>query len=122
MGAGRVIRGWDVGVATMQVGERAQLVCRGDYGYGAVGSPPDIPPNATLTFDVELLAVKAPRGAGGGGDAAAELARLRAEREARAAAAAASGAAQKTAAQRREEAKAAAAARLASKGQKKGGR
>ncbi len=44
LGAGKVIRGWDVGVAGMAVGESVQLVCRAEYAYGAAGSPPDIPP------------------------------------------------------------------------------
>mmetsp|Transcript_53309 Transcript_53309/g.133828 ORF Transcript_53309/g.133828 Transcript_53309/m.133828 type:complete len:290 (+) Transcript_53309:73-942(+) len=55
IGAGRVIKGWDVGVATMRVGERAILICQPDYAYGARGHPPTIPENATLRFDVELL-------------------------------------------------------------------
>jgi hypothetical protein len=75
-----------------------------------------------LTFDVELLAVKAPRGAGKAGDAAGDLARLAAQREERAAAAAAAAEERKSSAAKREEAKAAAAARLAGKGQKKKGR
>jgi peptidylprolyl isomerase len=124
VGAGKVIRGWDVGVATMRVGERAELVCRADYAYGDAGSPPDIPPGATLTFDVELLEVKPPRSAAGAGkvDVASELARLTLQREERAASAAAAAEERKTSAQKREEAKAAAAARLANKGQKKGGK
>ena len=122
VGRGMVIRGWDVGVATMRVGERAELVCRSDYAYGAAGSPPDIPADAVLTFVVELLAVKPPRAAGAKVDAAAELARLSLQREARAAAVAASAEERKSSAQKREEAKAAAAARLANKGQKKGGK
>ena len=122
VGKGKVIRGWDVGVATMRVGERAELVCRSDAAYGAAGSPPDIPPDATLTFVVELLQVKPPRAAGAKVDAAAELARLSLQREARAAAVAATAEERKTSAQKREEAKAAAAARLANKGQKKGGK
>eukprot|EP00743_Colponemidia_sp_Colp-15_P000545 GILK01000612.1.p1 GENE.GILK01000612.1~~GILK01000612.1.p1 ORF type:complete len:487 (-),score=107.14 GILK01000612.1:186-1595(-) len=55
LGKGQVIKGWDVGVASMKQGERAVLTCRSDYAYGASGSPPRIPPNATLQFDVELL-------------------------------------------------------------------
>lgn len=123
VGAGKVIRGWDVGVATMRVGERAELVCTSAYAYGAAGSPPDIPPDATLTFVVELLEVKAPRAAGGAKvDAAAELARLSLQREERAASAAVAAAERQASAQKREEAKAAAASRLASKGTKKGGK
>ena len=55
IGQGQVIRGWDVGFASMKVGERAVLRCRADYAYGDDGSPPTIPAGATLDFDVELL-------------------------------------------------------------------
>ncbi|KAG2434445.1 hypothetical protein HYH02_012275 [Chlamydomonas schloesseri] len=55
LGEGRVIKGWDTGVATMKRGEKALLICRADYAYGAQGSPPKIPPHATLHFEVELL-------------------------------------------------------------------
>ncbi len=50
-----MIKGWDVAVASMYKGEVAQLECRPDYAYGENGSPPKIPPNATLCFEVELL-------------------------------------------------------------------
>ncbi|KAL1420486.1 hypothetical protein MTO96_024304 [Rhipicephalus appendiculatus] len=55
IGKGEVIRGWDEGVAQMSVGQRAKLICSPDYAYGAMGHPGIIPPNAVLTFDVELL-------------------------------------------------------------------
>ena len=55
IGKGNVIKGWDVGVATMLKGEKAELYCRSDYAYGAEGSPPKIPGGATLKFEVELL-------------------------------------------------------------------
>lgn len=55
LGQGAVIKGWDLGVASMHVGELAVLTCRADYAYGAQGSPPKIPPGATLRFEVELL-------------------------------------------------------------------
>uniref|UniRef100_T1E3B9 peptidylprolyl isomerase n=1 Tax=Psorophora albipes TaxID=869069 RepID=T1E3B9_9DIPT len=58
VGKGEVIRGWDEGVAQMSVGQRAKLVCSPDYAYGSRGHPGVIPPNATLTFDVELLRVE----------------------------------------------------------------
>lgn len=58
VGRGEVIRGWDEGVAQMSVGQRAKLVCSPDYAYGSRGHPGVIPPNATLTFDVELLRVE----------------------------------------------------------------
>lgn len=54
LGEGSVIKAWDIGVATMQKGELAVLYCRSDYAYGTKGSPPKIPPNATLIFEVEL--------------------------------------------------------------------
>jgi len=55
IGKGEVIKGWDVGVAQMSVGQRARLVCSPDFAYGSKGHPGIIPPNATLTFDVELI-------------------------------------------------------------------
>jgi FKBP-type peptidyl-prolyl cis-trans isomerase len=57
LGAGEVIQGWDKGVAGMKVGGRRKLVIPADLGYGDNGAPPDIPPGATLVFDVELLEV-----------------------------------------------------------------
>jgi peptidylprolyl isomerase len=57
LGQGQVIQGWDEGVAGMQVGEQRQLRIPGKLGYGATGQG-DIPANATLIFDVELLDVK----------------------------------------------------------------
>lgn len=55
IGQGQVIKGWDTGVATMRKGEKSILRCLPEYGYGASGSPPKIPPNSTLNFEVELF-------------------------------------------------------------------
>lgn len=55
LGTGQVIKGWDVGFASMKKGEKAVLTIQSDYGYGSGGSPPKIPGGATLKFEVELL-------------------------------------------------------------------
>jgi len=58
LGAGRVIRGWDDGVAGMRVGGKRVLMIPPEYGYGRKGAGGVIPPNGSLVFEVELLDVK----------------------------------------------------------------
>jgi peptidylprolyl isomerase len=57
LGRGRVIKGWDEGIAKLRVGEQATLIIPPDLGYGAKGAGDVIPPDATLIFIVELMAV-----------------------------------------------------------------
>lgn len=57
LGAGQVIQGWDEGVATLRVGDKARLTIPPEKAYGEQGYPGVIPANATLVFEVELLAI-----------------------------------------------------------------
>ncbi|TVU36792.1 hypothetical protein EJB05_18739 [Eragrostis curvula] len=62
VGEGTVIKAWDIVVRTMKVGEVAKITCKPEYAYGAAGSPPEIPPDATLIFEVELVACRPRKG------------------------------------------------------------
>jgi FKBP-type peptidyl-prolyl cis-trans isomerase len=57
LGKGEVIKGWDQGVVGMKVGGKRKLRIPADLGYGESGSPPNIPPNAGLIFDVEMVSI-----------------------------------------------------------------
>ncbi len=57
IGVGQVIRGWDEGVVQMSLGQKGVLEITSDYGYGTRGAGGVIPPNADLTFEVELLKI-----------------------------------------------------------------
>jgi FKBP-type peptidyl-prolyl cis-trans isomerase FkpA len=58
LGTGQVIAGWDLGVATMKVGDRVKLTVPPELAYGQAGYPGAIPPDTTLVFEIELLGIK----------------------------------------------------------------
>lgn len=58
VGNGEVIRGWDQGLLGMKAGGKRKLTIPPELGYGQTGSPPDIPPNATLVFEIDLVRIK----------------------------------------------------------------
>jgi len=57
LGAGMVIAGWDLGVAQMKIGDKVKMTIPPELAYGREGYPGAIPPNSTLIFEVELLAI-----------------------------------------------------------------
>lgn len=58
LGVGQVIKGWDEGIANLRVGEQATLIIPPQLGYGSAGHIPQIPPNSTLIFIVELIGIE----------------------------------------------------------------
>jgi hypothetical protein len=58
LGAGEVIKGWDKGCAGLRVGEAVKLTVPSKLGYGKRGSPPEIPPDATLVFDIVMKRIR----------------------------------------------------------------
>jgi FKBP-type peptidyl-prolyl cis-trans isomerase len=58
LGVGMVIQGWEQGIEGMKVGGKRELTISPDLGYGEAGFPPDIPPNATLKYEVELVEIR----------------------------------------------------------------
>ena len=57
IGTGQVIKGWDIGILTMKLGEKADLIIKSEYAYGKIGAPPKIPGDSTLVFTVEVIQI-----------------------------------------------------------------
>lgn len=57
LGSGQLIKGFDVGVLGMKVGEKRKITIPSDLGYGVTGIPPVIPPNSNLIFEIELISI-----------------------------------------------------------------
>ncbi|KAL6524714.1 hypothetical protein OROHE_015996 [Orobanche hederae] len=110
LGKGSVIKAWDIALKTMKVGEVAKITCKPEYGYGSAGSPPDIPEDATLVFEVELVACRPRKGSSLSSvlDERARLEELRKQREL-------ASAVKEEEKKKREEAKVAAAASIQAK-------
>ena len=87
VGEQKVVPGWEAAITQLRIGDVCVLECAPDMGYGAAGSPPDVPGNAHLVFELEVAAIKE-RIKGSGASDRERLATLRAEREAAAKAAA----------------------------------
>jgi len=117
VGEQSVVPGWEAAIICLYVGDVCTVECAPAMGYGAAGSAPDVPKNATLVFDLELVSMKE-RIKGSGASDRERLADLRAERETAAAAAAE----KKAAIAAKDGAKTALAAKLANKGKKGGGK
>ncbi|KAI3987088.1 hypothetical protein MKX01_036878 [Papaver californicum] len=110
VGKGAVIKAWDLALKTMKIGEVAKIICKPEYAYGSAGSPPEIPPESTLVFEVELVACRPRKGSNiaSVSDERARLDELKRQREMAAAT-------KEEEKKKREEAKAAAAARVQAK-------
>jgi len=110
LGQGAVIKAWDIALKTMKVGEVTKITCKPEYAYGSAGSPPEIPSDATLVFEVELVACRPRKGSSIStvNDEKARLEELKRQREMVAKS-------KEEEKKKREEAKAAAAARIQAK-------
>ncbi|KMZ73912.1 hypothetical protein ZOSMA_13G01200 [Zostera marina] len=110
IGTGSVIKAWDIALRSMKVGEISKITCKPNYAYGSAGALPEIPPDATLIFEVELVACRPRKGSsvGSASDEKARLDELKKHREV-------SATNKENEKKKREEAKALAAARVQAK-------